>query len=110
MSSFFPSSLVVKKVAPTTLADDKSHNVSNVDIPFYAADMQCQTAAVKIGVAGSMDFVLYPNETYWTYNANLKDFQVMNNVPTVDGQLIVIATVPNQFVEAALKQGFKAWG
>lgn len=107
MNKYFPSSLVVKKVSTTTLGDDKSHNVSNVDIPFYAADMQCQTQAVKLGVAGAMDFVLYPNETYWTYNANLKDFQVMNNAAGVDGSLIVIATVPNQFVEKALKQGFK---
>ena len=85
MSSFFPSSLIVKKVSTTTLGDDKSHNVSNVDIPFYAADMQCQTNAVKLGVAGAMNFILFPNETYWTYNANLKDFQVMNNTATEDG-------------------------
>ena len=53
-----------------------------------------------------MGFVLRVNETYWTYNANLRDFLVQNNVATADGSLVVIATVPNQFVSDALKQGF----
>jgi len=110
MSPYFPSSLVIKEVSTTTLGDDKAHPVSNQDIPFFAADFQCQTKAVKIGVAGSVNFVLYPTETYWTYNANLRDFQVMNNTATEDGQLIIIATVPNQYVEDALKGGFRKWG
>jgi len=107
---YFPSSLVVKEVPTTTLADDKPHPVCNIDVPFYAADFQCQTKAVKLGVAGKMGLILFPNETYWTYNANLRDFQVMNNTATEDGSLIIIATVPNLQVENALKGGFKKWG
>lgn len=107
MPTYFPSSLVIKEVPTTTLADDKAHPVSNIDIPFYAADFQCQTKAVKIGTAGAVNFVLFPNETYWTYNANLRDFQVMNNTATEDGSLVIIATVPNKYVDDALGQGFR---
>jgi len=110
MIDYFPSSIIVKHISTTTLGDDAAHECSTIDIPFYAADFQCQTQAVKLGVAGNMGFVLNPNETYWTYNANLKDFLVQNNVATVDGELYIIATVPNKFVENALKGGFKKWG
>jgi len=107
MTDYFPSSLIVAEVSTTTLGDDLPHPVSTIDIPFYAADMQCLTKAVKLGVAGKMGFVLYPGETYWTYNANLRDFLVMNNTATEDGQLVILATVPNDYVEKALKQGMK---
>lgn len=110
MSGFFPSSLVIKIIPATALADDKPHPVSQIDIPFYAADFQCQTKAIKLGVGGAMAFILYPNETYWTYNANLRDFMVENNTATEDGKLVIIATVPNAYVEKALGQGFKIRG
>jgi len=109
-SSFFPSSIITLEIPTTTLADDKPHVVSNIDIPFYAADFQCQTKAIKLGVGSILNFVLFPNETYWTYNANLKDFMVMNNTATEDGSLIVIATVPNAFVENALAKGWRRFG
>ena len=86
---------------------DAPHPVSNTDIPFFAADFQCQDNAIRIGVGGAMYFVLQVNETYWTYSANLRDFLVQNNVAGVDGALVILATVPNAFVEKALKQGFK---
>lgn len=107
MADYFPSSVLIREIPTTTLADDLPHVVSTIDVPFYTADFQCQTKAIKIGVGGSMGFVLYPNETYWTYNANLRDFMVENNTATEDGSLVVIATVPNKLVEQALKGGFK---
>ena len=107
MATFFPSSLVIKTI---TLADDNAHPVVNIDIPFYACDFQCQTNAMKIGAAGAIDFILYPTETYWTYNANLRDFQFMNHTAGDNTKLVVIATVPNAQVEKALKGGFKKYG
>jgi len=107
MSSFFPSSLVIKKV---TLTDDDVHPIVNTDIPFYACDFQCQTNALKLGAAGSVDFILFPNETYWTYNANLRDFQFKNSAAGSNTTLVIIATVPNAYVEKAIKGGFKQWG
>ena len=107
MPSFFPSSLVVKKI---TLADDNPHAITNADVPFYACDFQAQTNALKLGVSGAVDFVLNPNETYWTYNANLRDFNFMNATAGNNGVLVVIATVPNAYVEQSLKGGFKQWG
>ena len=107
MPTFFPSSVLVREIPTTVLADDAPHVLSSEDIPFYAADMQCQTKAVKIGVGGGMGFILFPNETYWTYNANLRDFMVQNNTATEDGSLVIIATVPNKYVDKALGQGFR---
>jgi len=107
MTDYFPSSLLVSEVSTATMGDDLPHPCSTTDIPFYAADFQCLTKAVKIGVSGKMGFVLFPNETYWTYNGNLRDFQVMNNTATEDGQVVILATVPNKFVEDALKQGYQ---
>lgn len=107
MPSFFPSSLVIKKV---TLTDDATHPIVNTDIPFYACDFQCQTNALKLGAAGSVDFILFPNETYWTYNANLRDFQFKNSAAGSNATIVVIATVPNAYVEKAIKGGFKQWG
>jgi len=106
MPTFFPSSVIVREIPTTVLADDLPHVLSSEDIPFYAADFQCQTKAVKIGVGGSMGFILNPSETYWTYNANLRDFMVENNTATEDGSLIVLATVPNQYVSKALGEGY----
>lgn len=107
MPTLFPSSVLVREIPTTVLADDLPHVVSAEDIPFYSADFQCQTKAVKLGVGGSMGFKLYPGETYWTYNANLRDFMVMNETATEDGSLIILATVPNQYVEKALARGFR---
>lgn len=107
MKNYFPSSVLVKKITTTTLGDDAAHVLTDQDIPFYAADMQCQTKAVTIGVGGAMYFKLNPTETYWTYNANLRDFMVKNTTATEDGELIILATVPNQYVEKALDTGFR---
>jgi hypothetical protein len=103
-SSFFPSSLVLKTI---TLTDDNAKVLSNTDIPFYACDFQCQTNAIQLGNSGNMDFILFPQETYWTYNANLRDFMVKNETAAANGKIVIIATVPNAYVEKALGQGFK---
>lgn len=90
-----------------TLSNDNINPITSSDIPFYCMDIQCQTNAVKIGVGGAMDFVLFPTETYWTYNANMIDFQIQNQTAGSNAKIVIIATVPNKLVEDALKQGFK---
>jgi hypothetical protein len=104
ISPFFPSSIVVKSI---TMTDDNAHPIVNDDIPFYSCDFQCLTNAMNIGVGGIMDFALQVNETYWTYNANLRDFLVQNASAGSNGKIVCIATVPNAYVENALKGGFK---
>lgn len=104
MSSFFPSSLVVKKI---TLSDDNEKVLSNTDIPFYSMDIQCQSNAIYIGIGGAMDFILQPSETYWIYNANMRDFLIKNYSSGNNGVAVIIASVPNKFVEQALKVGFR---
>jgi len=100
----FPSSIIVKSV---TLSDDAVHHLSTEDVPFYACDFQCQTKALKIGTGGNINFILYPNETYWTYNANLRDFVFMNETAGQDTTIVIIATVPNKYVDTALSTGFR---
>jgi len=88
------------------MTDDTIQPIINEDIPFYCCDFQCLTNALKIGVGGIMEFTLNPGETYWTYNANLRDFQVQNDTAGNNGQVVIIATVPNAQVQKALKGGF----
>lgn len=93
-------------VKQITLSDDTPHAIITEDIPFYSCDFQCQTNALKLGVGGAMGFVLNANETFWTYNANLRDFMIQNNTAGLNGTLVVIATVPNKYVSQSLKLGF----
>jgi len=80
------------------------------DVPFYSCDFQAQTNGALIGVGGIMAFQLNANETYWTYNANLRDFQIQNATAGNNTTIVVIATVPNKYVQDMLKLGFKAVG
>jgi len=107
MPSFFPSSLVIKKLTQT---DDNPKAIVSQDIPFYACDFQCQDHTLKLGNSGAVDFILYPAETYWTYNANLRDFVFQNETAGENAVLVIVATVPNQYVEEAIRGGFKQWG
>lgn len=104
---YFPSSTISKVV---TLTDDNPHPISDTDIPFYCLDIQCQTNAIYIGVAGILNFKLGTDETYWTYNANMRDFMIKNQTPGSNGVAVIIATVPNKFVEKALKIAFTRIG
>jgi hypothetical protein len=93
------------------MTDDNEHPLSDIDLPFYACDIQCQTNSIKLGVGGITDFTLQPNETYWTYNANLRDFLMKNATAGSNGVAVIIATVPNKFVTDNLKKeaGFVKW-
>jgi hypothetical protein len=96
---YYPSSTIARVV---TLSDDNPHPISDIDIPFYCMDIQCQTNDIYIGVAGTLNFKLATDETYWTYNGNLRDFMIKNQTAGQNGVAVIIATVPNKFVEKAL--------
>jgi len=98
---------VVKSI---TLSDDSPHVILNEDIPFYQCDFQCQTNAVKLGIGGIQDFTLNPNETYWIYNANIKDFMIKNASAGNNGTVCIIMSVPNAYVENALRGLRAKWG
>jgi len=98
-STFFPSSVIVKKI---TLSDDNPHILFNADIPFYDCTIQCTTNDVVLGYAGIMDFALNVGDTYWLNNANLRDLAVKNRVAGNNGEIVLIATVPNKFVSDEL--------
>jgi hypothetical protein len=100
----YPSSVITKKI---TLADDNIHNISDSDLFFYSCDFQAQTNAIKIGAAGIIETVINAGETYWTYNANLREFSFKNETAGSNGVLVILATVPNPEVEEALKGGWK---
>jgi hypothetical protein len=89
------------------MTDDTTQPITNEDTPFYACDFQCLTNPMNLGVGGILDLKLNPNETYWTYNANLRDFMCKNATAGSNGKITIIATVPNAYVENALKGGFK---
>jgi len=57
-----------------------------------------------------MAFKINANETYWTYNANLRDFQIQNATAGSNTTIVVIATVPNKYVSDLLNIGFKPVG
>lgn len=103
-SNFFPTSLISLTL---TLSDDDLHPIINQDTPAYSLDIQCHTNSVKLGVGGTADFELTPGSTWWTQFANLREVQVKNSVAGNNGEITIMASIPNAYVEQALRLGWR---
>lgn len=98
-----PSTLTSFFSLSKTQTDDSITPLTEFDIPFYDMNMHCYTNPVYYGDGSTMSAYINDGDVVFFKNGNLRDIFIKNKTAGSNGQVVIVATVPTEFIKEKLR-------
>jgi len=97
-----PSTLTSFFSLSKTQSTDASEPITEFDIPYYEMNMHCYTNPVYYGDGSVMSAYINVGDVVFFKHGNLRDIFIKNKTAGNNGQVVIVATVPSEFVKDKL--------